>query len=549
MLIDSRTLALNEVVNTEVCILGAGPAGISIAKEFIGQKFRVCILESGDVEFNAETASLGEGESVGDPFSPLHEMRHRQYGGMSNVWNVRIDKNAIGVRYVPLDAIDFEKRDWVPYSGWPICKADLLPYYERAHKFCRLGDFDYETAPWEKGDAVRTQFKGDRITSSMFKFGPSAIYFSEYRQDLSKAPNITTYSNANVVEIEADETAQTIKRVHAACLTGTRFTVEAKIFILATGGMENARLLLMSNKVQTKGLGNAHDVVGRYFMDHPLVDCGMLFPSARKLFNSMALYDKRSVNGETVMGKYALTEDVMRREKLLNMSAMVFPRNKRFKSQTKASAKTLFSSAIRGKLPSNVIQHLQNVIVNADDIVVDWYKYNIKKELLFPNLAWGDWSSQKNNDKKYVKFEVLSQTEQAPHPDNRVTLSDRLDKLGCPQVKLTNYWNELDIASVKQAQRIFAEEFTNAGIGRMEIVLNGDRPEALLSTHHSMGITRMNEDPKQGVVDAICNVHGITNLFIAGSSVFPTGGYANPTLTIVALCMRLSDHLKTVMNV
>ena len=169
--------------------------------------------------------------------------------------------------------------------------------------------------PWETENTPRVSTKDDRITSSMFKFGPSNIFTTEYRVHIERSSNITAYINANVIEIEADETAQTIKRVHAACLSGNRFSVKAKIFILATGGTENARLLLLSNCVQTNGLGNQYDVVGRYFMDHPIIYPGHLYPADPGVFHSMGLYDKRSVNGETIMGRLALSEDTLRREK------------------------------------------------------------------------------------------------------------------------------------------------------------------------------------------------------------------------------------------
>lgn len=547
MFIDSRSLKDSEFITTDVCIVGAGPAGISLAREFLNRSFKVCLLESGDVEANPETASLAEGETCGDSFSPLRDMRHRQFGGMSNVWNIILHAGRIGVRYVDFDAIDFEKRDWIPYSGWPISKKDLVPYYERAHKLCQLGSYDYSTAPWETENSPRVKMKGDRVTSSIFKFGPSNIFNSEYRQQIDRSSNITTYTNANVVEISLHENARSVKCIRAATLAGNEFTVNAKYFILAAGGTENPRLLLLSDKIQTKGVGNQHDVVGRYFMDHPLVYTGLLFPRDKNIFSSMALYDKRRVGEETIMGKFNLTEYVLRREKMLHTSVMLFPRDKSFKSETKASAEILFTALKRRKLPPKALNHLRKVALNGDQLIRDWYKYHVKKELLKPNLAYGDWSAEKNPGEKYVKFEAVAQTEQAPHPDNRVTLSERLDKLGYRQVKLTNYWNAIDKENVKKAESIYAEDFAAAGLGEMKIEPL-EKQRVMLSTHHNMGTTRMSVDPKYGVVDADCKVHGISNLYIAGSSVFPTGGYANPTLTIIALAIRMADNISKKMN-
>ena len=547
MFVDSRKLSHGSEVDTDVCIVGAGPAGITLAKEFVNQNFQICLLEGGDINYDEEVASLGDGEFVGDPFAALRDVRHRQFGGMSNVWTVVLHQYRTGVRYVDMDAIDFEKRDWVPYSGWPITKEDLIPFYKRAHTFCRLGQYDYSTQPWETENTPRVLTKDDRITSSMYKFGPSNIFTTEYRVQIERSSNITAYVNANVIEIEADETAQTITRVHAACLTGNRFSVKAKMFILATGATENARLLLLSNRVQTNGLGNQHDVVGRYFMDHPLVYPGHLFPADSSVFHSMGLYDKRSVNGETIMGRLGLTENTMRQNKLLQMCVMLFPRDKKYKSETKASVKELLSSVKKGKVPSNLFRVIQNIAFNGNDLIADLYQSKIKKEVVKPTLAIGGWSAGGVQDNDFVKFELVAVTEQTPHPDNRVTLSKKKDRLGCPQVKLTNYWNEIDKESVRRAEAIYAKELADAGLGYMETTSH-ERQEVTMSLHHNMGTTRMHENPRFGVVDANCKVHGISNLFVAGSSVFTTGGFANPTLTIIALAIRLADHLKDKMR-
>ena len=546
--VDSRKLSHGSEVDTDVCIVGAGPAGITLAKEFINQNFRVCLLEGGDLNyFDEEIASLGDGEVVGDPFAPLRDMRRRQFGGIANWWNAVLNQRRMGVRYADLDAIDFEKRDWVPYSGWPITKEDLVPFYKRAHVFCQLGPYDYSTQPWETENDPRVLTKDDRITSLMFKFGASSVFTNEYRVQIEKSSNITTYLNANVIEIESDETAQTIKRVHAACLTGNRFSVSAKIFILATGGLENARLLLLSNRVQPNGLGNQYDVVGRYFMDHPIIYPGHLVLSDAGIVHSMALYDKRNINGETVMGRLALTENIMRRDKLLQMSVMLFPRDKIYKSDGKVSAKALLSAVTHGKVPTNLLQHIRNIAFDGDDLIADLYKNKIKKEVIKPSLSFGGWSAGDIQNHEFVKFELVAPTEQAPHPDNRVTLSKKMDKLGCPQVKLTNYWNEIDKDSVRRALATYSKAFADAGLGHTKF-LDFEQLEVAMSSHHNMGTTRMNEDPRFGVVDSSCKVHGISNLFVAGNSVFPTGGFANPTLTLIALAIRLADHLKDKMK-
>ena len=298
----------------------------------------------------------------------------------------------------------------------------------------------------------------------------------------------------------------------------------------------------MSDTVQKGGIANEHDVVGRYFMDHPLVYAGLLFPRDRRIFSSMGLYDKRRVNNETVMGKFELSENVLRRERMLHMSVMLFPREKHFRSDSKTSARVLMRALKHRKIPANSISHIRNVALHCNELVIEWFRHHVLKEIVRPNLAYGNWSSQKNIERKYAKFEMVAQTEQAPDPGNRIVLSDRLDKLGRPQVKLINYWKDIDKESVKKAETIFARAFATAGLGEINLEPL-EQQRVLLSTHHNMGTTRMSNDPHQGVVDAQCKVHGVSNLYIAGSSVFPTGGFANPTLTIVALAIRLADYI------
>lgn len=543
MFFDSRKLPQGSELETDVCIVGAGPAGITLAKEFIDKDFRVCLLEGGDVNyFDEEIEALGDGETVGDPFAPLRNMRRRQFGGTANWWSIILNQGRIGVRYADLDDLDFEKRDWVPYSGWPIKKKDLVPFYERAHVFCQLGPYDYSTQPWETENDPRVLTNDDRITSLMFKFGPRSIYTDDYRIQIEKSPNITTYINANAIELESDQDANTVKRVHVACLSGNRFSVSSKIFILATGGLENARLLLLSNRVEPKGMGNQYDVVGRYFMDHPIIYPGHLVLSDANLVHSFGLYDKRNINGETIMGRLALTENILRKDKLLQMSVMLFPREKTFKSDGKISAKSLFTAVKHGRVPTNFLRHIRNIAFDGDDLIADLYQNKIQKKVIKPSLAYGGWSSG-DLQNKFVKLELVAPTEQAPHPDNRVTLSEKTDKLGSRQVKLTNYWNEIDKDSVARALATYSKAFADAGLGFTKFP-EFNELEVAMSSHHNMGTTRMHEDPKFGVVDSNCKVHGKSNLFMAGSSVFPTGGFANPTLTLIALAIRLADHVK-----
>lgn len=333
-------------------------------------------------------------------------------------------------------------------------------------------------------------------------------------------------------------------------MSGNQFWVAAKIFVLATGGIENARLLLLSNKTQKAGLGNQNDLVGRFFMEHPIFQIGVFRPKDRQLFNSTALYDLRWANNILVMGKLSLTDAVMRQRQLLNTSLILVPRSLAYESPAVKSLKTFLSSLRRGKLPE-ARSHLQAAIDGIDEIKSHIYRRTFKIEENPYSISEGGWSYFQNNEKRFGAFEVWAATEQIPNPDIRVTLGEERDRLGLRRIQhILWHSSELEIQSNLQVEEILREEIAQADLGQFQSwrELTGRTKPKYYGGMHHMGTTRMHVDPKQGVVDENCCIHGIANLYVAGSSVFPTGGAANPTLTIVALAMRLADRIKHVMK-
>jgi choline dehydrogenase-like flavoprotein len=525
MLGDARTLASGQSVDTDVCIIGAGAAGITLARELTAQPFRVCLLESGGLEPEPQTQSLYRGESVDMTYFALDQCRLRYFGGSTNHW---------AGNCWPLDPLDFEKREWVPYSGWPFKRQHLDPYYERAQGICELGPYRYDPEFW----VVFEQFPllplgGAGVVTRMCQISPPTHFGSTYRAALAAAENVSVLLHANVVEIDTDEAGRTVTRVQVRTLEGKQFSVAAKIFVLATGGVENARLLLLSDRRHPRGLGNEHGLVGRFFMEHVCSDVGYFLPANPSA--SLALYHPHSVNGSSVRGHLGFREDVLRREGLLSatyvLGRLVTAPGHWEASKAETSWRVLKRALRERKLPDRFTEHLANVLSTLD-------------------VFGGSGAEPGNGGETPVQlFALQCQYEQAPNPESRVTLGSQRDALGQRRVVLDWRLTEIDRRMIEHAPRVLATELGRAGAGRVRLeqpVWENGAPVYGGASHH-MGTTRMHDDPTQGVVDAQCRVHGVANLFIAGSSVFPTVGYVNPTLTIVALALRLAGHVKEVM--
>ncbi len=530
MLCDARTLPNGSTIDTDVCIVGAGVAGSALAREFMGKRLGVCLLESGGLQPDRATQSLHWGRNIGVPYYPLDTSRARFFGGSSHCWHVPLDNNVLGVRLRPLDAIDFEQRDWVPYSGWPFDKKHLDPYYRRAAGYCRIRPF-MEGEGEHGGQMPRLPFRNGRVTTTTFQFAPRELFAREYLSDIRAADSVTAFLHANVTEIETDETAQRVTGLQAACLGGKSFSIRAKLFVLASGAIEVARLLLLSNRVNKAGLGNQHDLVGRFFMEHPHLWSGIYVPSHEDIFDLTGHYRIHSADGVAVMGKLALSEDVLRRERLLNYCTSIHarvcpePRN--------GSRVAVGSMAGKGDR-AGISGELTEI---ADER---------------SGTLWGDIGDMSRSVYRRIKgagkiraFRLNHMSEQMPNPDSRVTLGEELDALGQRRAELDWRLSPLDMRTILRSQQIIDEELRSAGLGRLHIEeMDQAPPPNLTGGWHHMGTTRMHTDPRKGVVDEHCRVHGISNLFIAGPSVFPTGGYANPVFTVIALTLRLADHLK-----
>jgi choline dehydrogenase-like flavoprotein len=526
MLVDARHLADGTTIDADVCIVGAGPAGLTLARELIDTRLTVCLLESGGREPDAATQALDAGENVGYPYYPLHTARSRSLGGSSVLWHVPREGEDVGARMRPLDPIDFEQREWIAYSGWPFGYDHLEPYYRRAQAVCRIEPASYDPGSWT--EATRRPLPlGDDVQTILYKIAPRDLFVRVYPEEVGRADNITTYLHASVLEIETHESGDRATHVRVATRLGNRFRVRATMFVLAAGGIETPRLLLLSRSTHPEGLGNRHDLVGRFFMEHPHFWSGVVVPGDPAIFERTAFYnDIHLVNRVAVVGKLALSDATLRRERLLNQNVQLMPvhRPDPFRYRTLDAAPIVAAKAMaRGHITPS---HARRVVGGWRDIGA----------VVFRKLRPAPATRV---------FVLANMTEQVPNRDSRVMLGSECDPFGQPHVRLDWRIAPQDVRSAVRTQEILGAALERAGIGRLHRDLLDDTPPP--GTHggyHHMGTTRMHVDPSQGVVDADCRVHGMANVYIAGSSVFPTGGYANPVLTTIALTLRLADHVK-----
>jgi choline dehydrogenase-like flavoprotein len=498
MFIDGRTIAAQSVIEADIAIIGAGAAGITLAREFAGTQMKVALLESGNFDLDDDTQALYDGESGGVEY-PLAESRLRYFGGTTNHW---------GGWCRPLMPVDFAGRPSLGVPAWPFGRADLDPYYRRAADTCQLNSADFDdTAVWQaRTGKPALDLPGGDIVTRFFLYSPPTRFGETYRDEVGKAPNVATCLNSNVLEIVPNAEASRIERLTMATLTGNRFEIRPRICILATGSIENARLLLSSDGVQRGGLANGHDLVGRFFMEH-VTPPNQVAAIASADETAIPFYYTHTptVGGASMRAVFMPSDEYLRREHRLGASFSIY----------EAHVPGDGSKGGDPRLEPGILEMLRS-------------------------------TGSARGSRGGMIYGVACATEPQPSADNRVTLTTARDALGMRKARLTWRPTQAERDSLYQNLVVLARSF-GAWDSAVQVAIpdTADWRNAEIGWgNHHMGTTRMAVDPRQGVVDPDCKAHGIANLYIAGSSVFPSGGPINPTLTIVALAMRLADHLK-----
>lgn len=533
-------------LQADVCVVGAGPAGIALALDLSARGLSVLLLESGQMKEDKASQSLYQGEVADERLhSPPDKYRQRRIGGSSAIW---------GGRCMPLDRIDFETRSQVPGSGWPLSYDDLLPYYPRANALAEAGRFSYEAsdALGEQVPPMISGFNSRRVlTSGLERFSCPTHFGSRYARQLQLAPGLKLLHGANCTAVQLHSDGQAVRSLDVATLAGRRFSVLPRATVLATGGLETARLLLASNDVAPAGIGNFHDVVGRYYMCHIAGNVGQLsvYGPVHKVRHGYEL----APEGVYCRRRLTVAASEQRRLGLANAVARLhFPRitDPAHHSGVLSSlflARKLISYEYGKRLNDSAAatlsvhaRHLLNVLSDPLDtaaFAAHWLSRRTLAERKFPSVILRNRSNC---------FSLEMQGEQIPQAQSRVMLSDKVDALGVPRLRVDWRYSQADIASMRGTLDVLAEEFAHSGVAHFEYnreTLEEDLMRFGAYGGHHIGTARMGSDVRTSVVNADCQVHSVHNLFIAGSAVFPTSSQANPTLTLIALSLRLGSAL------
>jgi choline dehydrogenase-like flavoprotein len=514
---------------------------LTLARDLAGRGVSVILLEAGGLKPDARTQALYQGEladSRGHPW--LHQFRVRAIGGSSRIW---------GGRCLPFDPIDLEPRDWIPHAGWPIAHEDLAAYYPAAQALAEAGPFDYDPATALPGKPARFApgLETAAVTTRLERFSKPTDFWRRLGGELVASPKVRVLLNAAVTGVRLVADGGGVDHIEAADRLGARKRITAKCYVLAAGGLETVRLLLASNDVKPAGIGNDHDQLGRCYMSHTAATSGYV------TFTGPPAFDyERDAEGIYVRRRLWITPAAQRELKLLNVAfrthlpEIADPAHKDAILSAMYMVKDFvlyeYSRKMRERPMTlrGVLGHVRNIVTNPVRLARfsgKWVTRRVLAERKLPSVVLG---SNRN------RFALEFHGEQAPNPESRLTLSQERDRLGMPKLRADWRLTPLDTDSLVRAYGVLAQALEETGAGRLDYDPDAVRAETIKAGAyggHHLGGARMSADPARGVVDADCRVHGVDNLFVASSAVFPTSGQANPTLTILALTLRLADRL------
>lgn len=508
----------------DLCIVGAGAAGLALAAEFLQSPWRVLILESGLRAPDAAGDDLNTLESVGLRHDGWRAGRIRSLGGTTRAW---------GGQLVPMRASELESRPWVPDSGWPLKLEELEPYYRRAERLLRVEGPPYDEAVWPRLGVTPPAFDPAqfRVRFSQWAALGRRNFAVLWRRALERSRNVSVLLDATTIAVRCTPGGERCEAMDVRSRSGRQSSIRARAFVIACGGIETARLLLASPSANGHGVANGSGLVGRYFQDHISYVAGEVEPASRHLVQN--LFDPRYVGSTMYSVKVEPTDAAMRSEGWLNaMGHIAFQ----------------IPDALGWMELRRILRSLQAGYLELPSL--DESVAMLRGSVELTRLILTRYLAKRRRSPAAGSILLLIDSEQAPNRDSRVLLDTGVDALGMPRARLDWRVTDLERSTLVGFARRIAEEFARLGLGRIRLAgapdfERRDTLGAARDIFHHMGTTRMSPAPQTGVTRPDLRCHDVHNLFVAGSSVFPAGGIANPTFTALALSIRLADHLKS----
>lgn len=521
MIIDVNDLPDAQQMAADICIVGAGAGGLALVTELLDTSLRIVVLESGGWGDEPATQALYQSTMTGLPFPGAHSGRFRILGGSTTRW---------GGQSLPLTPLDFMKRGWVAHSGWPLPIEDVEAYIPRANQFMLVDTLDYDRDLCHLLRVAPPPLNPELLHYHFAKWSLQPNLRQVYSKAIDQSENVTLILHANVTDLKLQSGTNYLKSIAFRSLKGKSGTVAANNVVLCVGGIETARLLLACRHQRPAGLGNENDLVGRFLQDHPAAIAGELKAldgdRIQRLFNVFHHGQRRYST------RLSLSAKVQREQRLLNASAsMMFGVDE---TAPYASLRRLYHQWRQGALGMETARSAWRCLAAAPQLSRSVAEFVLRRRTFTPG----------------ARFMVSMVFEQEPNPHSRVRLSAKTDALGMPQSEIC--WN-LTPASARTARvfaSLLARELKRIGLGDLQLADWLVTPEAdwrnkLSDQNHHMGTTRMSVSPREGVVNTDCRLHSVDNVYVISTAVFPTGGHANPTLTMLALAKRLADRLRS----
>jgi choline dehydrogenase-like flavoprotein len=550
MIQQADDIVCDAVIQANICIVGGGPAGITLAMELARTGKSILLLESGDLGPSEAAQALNAGEVVDDALhSPPDKYRQRCLGGGTAIW---------GGRCVPFDPIDFETRPWMPHSGWPIGYDDVEPYYAAANALCEAGEYEYDARLATPG-GMRPLLRGFSPRhfglNGIERFSCPTNFGQRYQNRLRSARNVRVLLRATVTRLRAARDGSRIESLDVRNSKDIGFSVLADQFVLALGGMETPRLLLTSDNVHVNGIGNANDLVGRFYMCHVAGTIGTLQVNGPgdTVWHG---YDV-AADGTYCRRRISLLPDVQAEMGLgnavfrLHHPRIADPQHRTGPLSAIFLAQKFISYEYAKRLVNDVppsattwLRHSLNAVGDPFStlrFLGHWLRDRTLAERKFPSII----IRPRTN-----RFSLDFHAEQAPNPDSRVTLATATDRFGSRQVRIDWRYTNKDVETVAKSFELLRRDLAEQAIGQLALAPGETDFETVVRRDgayggHHIGTARMSSSAASGVVDSDGKVFGVNNLYVAGSATFPTSSQANPTLTIVAMALRLASHLSS----